>query len=470
MAKGSFSDSDRVGFQQRSVLEFEVQQQVQKLLQGSQKLNVIRPCKKQDGISIYYELAQKNYISSFQEKLNQGAKYVQFIPASGAASRMFKTLYGKLSSKTQTILIRQWQEFPFSNQMVQYLSNVDISPEEIAKSIMDEKEGLGLPHIPKGCVPFHAYPDGDCRTSFEEHAIEWNACSSGNGSLVFTIQNDFRAQIEALLSPFSMDWSLDVQHPATDTIAWDLTQNDLLRDEDGALVWRPGGHGALLKNLNSVEGDLVFLRNIDNVVDESQMSFRNRWQQIMGGRALQLAEERDAIVRGLREHLPQAKLRAQAFLRPFLVMKEWPDSFEAMERQVNRPIRVAGVVLNAGQPGGGPFWIRSEDGHVRPGIAEAAELPDGMMTLGTHFNPVDMACVTRNAEGHRFDLTDFADANSFFTAEKTSGSKPIRILERPGLWNGGMAGWLTEFVEIPSHLFAPVKTLFDLLDRRPLKV
>ena len=469
MTKGRFTKADRVGFEQRSVLENEVQQQLQKLIQGSQKLNAIRPCKIEDGISLYNENDKNIYIKYFHLRLKLRARYTQFIPASGAASRMFKPLYQNLDSKTKTILKQHWQEFPFSKEMIKFLPYENIKPEEIAKSITDENGGLGLPHIPKGCVPFHAYPDGDCRSSFEEHAIEWNACSSGKGSLVFTIQNAFRAQVEALLTPFSMDWSLDVQHPATDTIAWDLTQNDLLRDADGTLVWRPGGHGALLKNLNSVAADLVFLRNIDNVVDESQMSFRNRWQQIMGGRALQLADERDEIVRELREQIPQAKLRARAFLSPFLVMKELPDSFEAWEHQVNRPIRVAGVVLNAGQPGGGPFWIKGEDGHVRPGIAESGELHDGMMTSGTHFNPVDMACVMRNSEGHPFDLTDFADASSFFTAEKTLGSKPIRILERPGLWNGGMSGWLTEFVEIPSQLFAPVKSLFDLLDRRPVK-
>jgi hypothetical protein len=263
-----------------------------------------------------------------------------------------------------------------------------------------------------------------------------------------------------------MDIHYQTQHPSTDLLAWDLEQDGILRDE-GRLVWRPGGHGALLKNLEEVGGDLVFIRNIDNVVDERRMTQRARWQSMLGGRALTLKEERDSILRALRKGEAGAGNRALEFLASFIEFKTLPDSAEEIERHLDRPIRVAGMVVNSGQPGGGPFWIADANGHLRPGIAESAELEPGLMASGTHFNPVDMACILTDADGLPHRLSDFADANAFFTAEKTYGARPIRILEHPGLWNGGMAGWLTEFVEVPSEIFAPVKTVFDLLDRNP---
>lgn len=465
--KEMFSQRDLAVFAEREIPREEVDAQVERLHAGGRKIRAIRACVLGDGVSKLDENEVENFSHKFQESLKLRGVCSQFIPASGAASRMFKSLLSKLTSEHQTILESQWRQFPFAAQMEQKWPGKISEINEIVEAILDEETGLGLSSKPKGCVPFHAYEGEEVRTAFEEHAIEWRACSEGKGGLVFTIQNQFRAEIEVLLAHAQVQVVLEEQHASTDTIAWDLEAGALLRDEAGDLVWRPGGHGALLKNLGDVDAGLVFVRNIDNVVDEAGMTLRRRWQQALGGLALTMKDERDEVLAALRREDDGAVEAARAFLRDLVVFDQEPDMLQAWIQAVDRPIRVAGMVPNVGQPGGGPFWIADEDGHLRPGIAEKAELADGLMESGTHFNPVELACIMVDAFGSRYDLNEFADHSAFFTGEKTHGAKPIRILERPGLWNGGMAGWLTRFVEIPTETFAPVKTVFDLLDRRP---
>lgn len=465
--KEKFSQRDVEVFTYREMTRDEVEVQVEKLLSGGRKIDAVRPCTPGSGISQLNELEVEKFRKLFQESLNQTASVKQFVPASGAASRMFKSLLSGLTSDEESILLNGWQNFPFSQQMVPNMSNPNSVLDEIIRAIIDPEAGLGLAGKPKGCVPFHLYEDGEVRTAFEEHLFEWEACCGGKGGLVFTIQNQFSSEVEALLQRAQVPIELEEQHVSTDTVAWNLETGGLMRDANGDLVWRPGGHGALLKNLGEVDGELVFVRNIDNVVDESGMGLRRRWQQALGGLALSLRQERDGVVAALRRGNDGAVEEARSFLRGLVDFAQEPDSMDAWIQAVDRPIRVAGMVPNAGQPGGGPFWIADDVGNLRPGIAEKAELGDGLMESGTHFNPVELACVLVDALGQRFDLSDFADHSAFFTAEKTHGATPIRILERPGLWNGGMAGWLTQFVEIPAETFAPVKTVFDLLDRRP---
>lgn len=467
MMKEQFSQRDLAGFDRRQVTREEVEVQAERLTSGSQKVAAQGACTPRNGISIWNDKDVEILAFRFQENLNQDVASSQFVPASGAASRMFKALVGELDETTQTILATRWGSFPFADQMRDLWGGKFSSSNEIARAIVDEQEGLGLAKLPKGCVPFHAYSAQEVRTPFEEHAVEWARCGEGKGTLVFTIQNRFRAQIETLLAAAEVNLRLEEQHPSTDTIAWDLTRGAVLRDADGELVWRPGGHGALLKNLGEVPGDVVFVRNIDNVVDEVGMVLRNRWQRALGGAALELQAARDQVVHALRRGEEGAVAAARAFCEGLVQFQEEPKSRQAWEDAIHRPIRVAGMVPNVGQPGGGPFWIADGNGHLRPGIAESAELAEGLMEQGTHFNPVDMACVMVDADGQRMALDRFADQGAFFTADKTHGVTPIRILERPGLWNGGMAGWLTKFVEVPAETFAPVKTVFDLLERQP---
>lgn len=467
MMKEKFSKRDLEVFAQREIPREEVEGQVRRLHQGGRKVLAKRACVPSDGISVLNEKELELYVLKFQKTLNIGSSLSQFIPASGAASRMFKALLTKLSSEQETILKEAWRNFPFAAEMQEILPTKVSIIDEIVEAIVSVERGLGLPSKPKGCVPFHAYEDQEVRTAFEEHVVEWSECCGGKGGLVFTIQNDFRDDIEKLLAKASLPIFLEEQHGSTDTIAWDLEKGALLRDAAGDLVWRPGGHGALLKNLGEVDADLVFVRNIDNVVDEAGMAVRRRWQQALGGLALAMREERDEVLVALGRGEGEAVERARRFLHGLVIFDQEPETLEGWKRAIDRPIRVAGMVPNAGQPGGGPFWIADAEGDLRPGIAEKAELADGLMESGTHFNPVELACIMVDASGKRYDLNDYADHTAFFTAEKTHGATPIRILERPGLWNGGMAGWLTRFVEIPAEIFAPVKTVFDLLNRRP---
>lgn len=466
MKNYKFSKEDIQEMNLRGISEVEVDEQLQRLIRGSVKVHALKSCRVENGIGKILEDDFGNFAAMFQNCLNNGVRVAQLVPASGAASRMFKGLDINVEKGIRTVLEKSWSQFPFSPNLKKRGVNTNSSWNEIARVILDETSGLGLAKLPKGLVPFHRYSDGEIRTAFQEHAAEWHCVTGGAGRLCFTVPVSQQVKIEEHLADQQMDIHYQTQHPSTDLLAWDLEQDGILRDE-GRLVWRPGGHGALLKNLEEVGGDLVFIRNIDNVVDERRMTQRARWQSMLGGRALTLKEERDSILRALRKGEAGAGNRALEFLASFIEFKTLPDSAEEIERHLDRPIRVAGMVVNSGQPGGGPFWIADANGHLRPGIAESAELEPGLMASGTHFNPVDMACILTDADGLPHRLSDFADANAFFTAEKTYGARPIRILEHPGLWNGGMAGWLTEFVEVPSEIFAPVKTVFDLLDRNP---
>lgn len=466
MKNYKFSEEDLKEMNLRGVSEAEIHDHLENLVRGSVKVGAEKSCIVDDGILRMLEKDAEKFNASFQKYLNSDYQISQLVPASGAASRMFKALAQKLDHKSETILKLSWRDFPFAARLEEKGVKTNSSSSEIAKCIVDEGSGLGLSKLPKGLVPFHRYSDGEIRTAFQEHAAEWRCLAGGTGRLSFTVPAPFEEQIEAHLADQKLDIHFTTQHPSTDLLAWDLERDEILREE-GRLVWRPGGHGALLKNLAEVGGDLVFIRNIDNVVDEQRMDLRARWQSILGGRALALKEERDAILKAMRNGETGAENRALDFLASFVKFRKLPESGKEIVRQLDRPIRVAGMVVNSGQPGGGPFWIADADGHLRPGIAESAELEPGLMASGTHFNPVDMACILTDADGRPHALNEFADTNAFFTAEKTHGARPIRILEHPGLWNGGMAGWLTEFVEVPSEIFAPVKTVFDLLDRNP---
>lgn len=466
MENYKFSAADIREMNSRGISEGTAGQQIDSLIRGSLKVKAQMPCIVSDGISDLSEIENQKFLTKFQEILNTGAIVSQLIPASGAASRMFKSLLSSVDKKVEMVLSERWRSFPFSEEIQSQGINENSGINEIIEAIVGDRTGLGLQNLPKGLVPFHRYSDGEIRTAFQEHAAEWRSLAGGQGQLCFTVPVAHEDNIAAHLADQTLNIAYTTQYPATDMLAWDLVRDEVLR-ENGHLVWRPGGHGALLRNLEEVGGDLVFIRNIDNVVDESGMGLRNRWQSVLGGRAWALKQQRDDILKALRNDESGAADRAREFLSPFVQFGTMPDSVGEWERQLDRPIRVAGMVANSGQPGGGPFWIEDAEGHLRPGIAESAELEPGLMESGTHFNPVELACILTDAEGKPYRLKDFADSTAFFTAEKTHGARPIRILEHPGLWNGGMAGWLTEFVEVPSEIFAPVKTVFDLLDRKP---
>lgn len=344
-------------------------------------------------------------------------------------------------------------------------------------------DGLDFAALPKGLIPFHLTAEGGV-TPFEEHLIDatfYTRDGEGVCRLHVTVPPAFEARFRELLERvrpaletaygvrFQVDFSS--QHPATDTLAVDLDDQPF-RDEAGRLLFRPGGHGALLRNLQETGGDLVFVRNIDNVVPASRKPETVAWRRLLAGFLVALQQRAFAHLARLESDPGAGTVLADAerFVRQELgsPLPEAPSA-EALRQRLDRPLRVCGVVRNQGQPGGGPFWVESADGEVSPQIVEASQIDTGnpaqreQLAAATHFNPVDLVCALRGREGTPYELERFVDPATVFIAQKSYAGRPLKALERPGLWNGAMAGWNTVFVEIPDSTFAPVKTVLDLL-------
>lgn len=448
----NWTEQDRAAFASRGWALDEVEAQVAQLKGGHRERQVEGACTVGRGVSRWADRERQERTEFAQQRIGEGHSVAGFVPASGAATRMFKDLHAPMKPEVAERLAATWQRLPFAERL-----RDAGGAEGLADQILN---GLQLHHLPKGHVPFFAQPGGESLTAFDAHREEWRLF--GGADLVFTVPVAFRAALPERYRPWEgVQW--DVQHPETDTLAWDAGAQAPARTPDGALLFRPGGHGALLSNLNALTTDAAVVRNIDNVVPPAAMPARNAWRSALVGAAWHLAEEREALWSRLQRGEADADAAAWQWLSAFVQGAAMPRTLDQWHYHLNRPIRVAGVVPNAGQPGGGPFWVADSDGFFRPGIAEAAELPEGAVASGTHFNPVDLALHFRGLDGAHLHLPDFADPTAYFTAEKVVDGKPLRILERPGLWNGGMAGWLTRFVELPAEVFAPVKTVFDLV-------
>lgn len=454
---------DAVDFEGRGWAVDEANAQLAQLESGGVAVTVDRPCVAGDGIQILTDENRSAAAKAGRILLEQSGACVNFVPASGAASRMFAALKGDWNPALQKKLQERILEFPFwsacQRQALEALPLTERVTEGIRWMLDPESGWSGLP---KGLIPFHRYEDGSMRSSFEEHVAEWTMLA-GDAPMHFTIPARFVERIEALWKG-KEHISSSVQLPMTDTLAWDVESNQIARHESGTLLFRPGGHGALLSNLNALPGAFVTIRNVDNVVPRHRMPFRNAEQRILLGQCAMLATERDALLEQAEPDSEMWKTAAANWLKGFDEHAGEITDGTVLLHQLNRPIRVAGMVVNEGAPGGGPFWIRQSDGRVTPSIVEGSELPEGGLSGGTHFNPVDLVCNVRRRDGFRYDLMSFAQTDRFYTGQKDWEGRKLRILERPGLWNGGMDGWLTRFVEVPAETFFPVKTVMDLLD------
>lgn len=446
--------------------EGELDWQWSKLQSNSQPIQAVEPCTIGNlGIFRLTEVQRKRALELFFQAAEQPQKWLRFVPASGAASRMFSGLKPPRQQVVEQILMEQGHAFPFwSAHQRNHLLAIEPSerPSAIEGWIMDEKEGWS--HLPKGLIPFHQYEDGRQQTSFEEHVEEWSRCIE-NGHIHFTVPASFQSMIEQKCRTKENEWiQTSVQLPSTNMVAWDFEKNELARENSGELLLRPGGHGALLENLNQIAAAFVSIKNIDNVVPEHRMEMRNLESRILMGEAVRLTRERNELILDLKSNGSLGLERALDWLETFdRHVRRRCNEPEACLHLLDRPIRVAGMVPNSGEPGGGPFWVLHADGSLMPGIVEGVELPESLRGQGTHFNPVDLVCSLHNPHGEPYDLNGFADSEATFTSEKQWNGRAIRILERPGLWNGGMAFWLTRFVEVPAETFAPVKSALDLL-------
>lgn len=481
-------DLDRLWAEGRDLTEIE--DQLRFFSDPPPPARLLRPCTAGDGVRVLTEVEQEAALADWEEAAAAG-RFSKFVPASGAASRMFQALLAfsrALESEPGPDVVRFLQNrelFAFSAALTEALARTGLSadePRSVVTALLSP-EGLGYEETPKGLVLFHLGPDGP-RTAFEEHLIEGarTVCLAGGRCRIhFTVgaenEADFRraaANALPVLEPklgVKFDLGFSIQHPSTDTVAVDL-ENQPFRLEDGSILFRPGGHGALLKNLEALRGDLVFVKNIDNVLPAERSQNVVRWKRILGGLLAGLQKQVFALFNSLtagRGDLDEAVDFVRAVFGTRVSGPDGADRRKQALELLARPIRVCGVVRNEGEPGGGPFWVDSPAAGESRQIVESSQVDakdpaqSSVWKSSTHFNPVDLVCGLRGPDGRPFSLSGFVDPDAVFISRKSHAGRELKALERPGLWNGAMARWNTVFVEVPLETFAPVKTVFDLL-------
>lgn len=448
---------------------------------------------------------RENYMAAWNGYVSKGKKVVKFVPASGAASRMFKDLFSfargendRPNSDFEKLFFDRIHDFAFFgdlNAACKKIYGKDIDTlksskqyKAIALALLNDS-GLGYGKLPKGLLKFHSYPEG-ARTPAEEQMVEGTLYAKNSDNSVnvhFTVSPEHRALFENLVKEKAgnigkqhnakMCVSFSEQKSSTDTVAV-TPDNRPFRTDDGSLLFRPGGHGALIENLNDLDADIVFVKNIDNVVPDRLKADTAEWKQVLAGVLVSLQQQVFAYLQQLESgNYTMEELREMLqFLQKKLCCKNPETKFLEdtelaiyLEKKLNRPMRVCGMVKNVGEPGGGPFLAYNPDGTISLQILESSQIdlndPEkkAMFEQGTHFNPVDLVCAIKDYKGKKFHLPDFVDKATGFISHKSKDGKELKALELPGLWNGAMSNWNTVFVEVPLSTFNPVKTVNDLL-------
>lgn len=502
-----FTPADLQQLEDRGIAEAEARRQLAIMAAPPRYLHLMRPCTAGDGIEqlSHERLVRLAVTHSMTTSSHESSV---FVPASGAASRMFKELLAELAigealmptevraraaagnhdARCLVEFIEGLPKFAFTNALEKSLAQQGQDLESLRRNgpwrtllvTLLDTPGLGYAHSPKGLLAFHL-EHGQVRTAFIEHLREAARCvrdGQGMAQLHFTVSPEHRAGFATLLAmeapsleaelEADFDVEFSEQHPASDTLAGDPT-GGAFRDDDGRLVFRPAGHGALLRNLQETQGDLVFIKNIDNVAVSRLKDETFRWCAALLGLVAQLQGEVHALAAALEAGRPDAAQRATAFLEQRFGEQLPPGDATALLAALDRPLRVAGMVPNTGEPGGGPFWVRGADGSVTRQIVESAEVDPASLQQqaiarqATHFNPVFLACALRDRKRHAHHLERFVEPSAVILARKSHGGRELVALERPGLWNGAMARWNTLFVEVPITVFNPVKSVLDLL-------
>lgn len=450
--------------------------QLKNFREGFPFLPVTRAASCGDGIRVL-DAAGIEQAAARYDRAKESLRVVKFVPASGAATRMFKDLFEFVREGRRTAVVGELlanrRRFAFWPELRTIIGD-DADELRTVENIV--AEGLRYGETPKGLVSFHRYGD-EVRKAVEEHLVEGAqyAAAGGEVKIHFTVSPEHLTRFEALLaekipgyeSRFEVKYriSFSVQDPSTDTLAVnpDCTP---FRRADGRLLFRPAGHGALIGNLGKIDADIVFVKNIDNVTTDARRGDTVLYKKALAGVLLALQERIFEYLMAL--EVPGAELEPiAAFIENELCVKLPKDYGTALLRQVlDRPIRVCGMVRNEGEPGGGPFWVAGADGLETLQIAESNQIaPEKreLMRSATHFNPVDLVCSFRTSKGGRFDLQEFVDPATGFISRKSDGGRELLAQELPGLWNGAMARWNTVFVEVPITTFSPVKVVTDLL-------
>ena len=471
-----FTHEDLQQITQHGLTQAQVEQQINNFRQGFPFLPVVRAASVGDGVLALDEQALDAAVARYDE-VAASLKVVKFVPASGAATRMFKELFEYVNDDKRTAgidrLLENIEHFAFWPELSEHIMP-DSPDEEIVELII--KGGLNYGSKPKGLVTFHSYPDG-ARKAVEEHLVE-GALYARSGDEVyihFTVSAEHKDGFLEVLGAsqplfeerFGVKYniSFSVQKPSTDTIAVN-PDNTPFRTDEGKLLFRPAGHGALIENLNDIDADIIFVKNIDNVTTDERRGDTVKYKKALAGLLLELQEQAFEYLKVL--EVGGADLEPIAnFVEERLCVKLPEDYNTALLKAVlNRPIRVCGVVRNQGEPGGGPFWVDGGDGTESLQIAESSQIaPEDMhlMQSATHFNPVDLVCGVKDSRSNKFDLTQYTDPSTGFISSKSSGGRDLRAQELPGLWNGAMANWNTVLVEVPITTFSPVKVVQDLL-------
>ena len=496
------TEKDVAQLSERNIAENQVMQQVAQLKRGTKYVQLMRSATIDDGI-LRLDEEQVNMMTAVFDADKEFYQFTKFVPASGAASRMFKDLFTFVETAEETkfteIFFAHIQSFAFFsdlNQAVKRLYGVDLNTMlqqgrkvDIVKALL-EPEGLAYGKLPKALLKFHHYADFE-RLALEEHLVEaakYATDNEGVAKLHFTVSPEheapFKASINSLKDSYEQkygvryDISFSCQKPSTDTVAIDAN-GELFREQDGKLLFRPGGHGALIENLNDLGEEIVFIKNIDNIVPETKAETTILYKKVLAGLLLHLQQQTFEYLElldsgfAIEEELEEITCFAQNEL--MIDIPDFVKDYTSIEKidylydKLNRPMRICGMVKNEGEPGGGPFWVKNDDDDVSLQIIESSQIDhenaqqEAIFRASTHFNPVDLVCGCWNYKGEAFNLTDYVDPNTGFISNKSKDGRELRALELPGLWNGAMADWITVFVEVPIETFNPVKTVNDLL-------
>ncbi|MBD0830976.1 DUF4301 family protein [Aestuariibaculum sp. TT11] len=502
-----FTDKDVKQIENLGLTTEAVKAQVERIKSGMDYAKLEEAATVGNGILRFNKVEIEKYVKLYEKACNQ-LNIVKFVPASGAATRMFKFVYQFLKEyhddeerlghylkthKNFWVFVNGLEKLPFFELVKNEIPNFQNLPIEerytaFVKTMLN-KSGLNFGQYPKGLLPFHNYKL-EVLTAFHEHLLEatFYASTNNTAKLHFTISEEhtehFKSELEKIKPTLEtqtnteFEVTFSYQNKSTNTIAL-KTNNEPYRTPNGNLVFRPAGHGALLDNLNNVKSDIIFIKNVDNIVVQEQNKLQSDYKKLLAGILLDAQGKTFNYLKVLEnEQLSEQKLLEIAmFLTHRMNVKLHADfdDFDLNRKasylfnKLNRPIRVCGMVKNEGEPGGGPFWVKHKDGETSLQIIEFAQInvedksQKAIVKHATHFNPTDLVCGTKDFKGNPFNLHNYVDHNATFITIKSQDGTEIKALELPGLWNGSMADWNTIFVEVPVSTFNPVKTVIDLL-------
>ncbi|MCQ2315195.1 MAG: DUF4301 family protein [Bacteroidales bacterium] len=514
----ALSSADKQQLESRGITVEQVENQLNQFKKGFAYSDLIAPATIGNGIVKFSEEEIKELVKQFDED-KQYYDILKFVPASGAASRMFKNLYSfveeykgkevpsnflkreKIKPDSAENFFIGIHDFAFFNDLKNNLQEKGKDIEkmlrdnelvEIAEALLNS-DGMNYGNLPKALLKFHKYGD-TARLAMEEHlveAAEYSTCDDEKGKVAqlhFTVSQEhldiFMKVVEYVLPKYEKMFgirykiSFSIQKPSTDTIAADMN-NEPFRDKNGNLVFRPGGHGALIQNLNDLHKEIIFIKNIDNVVPDKLKPMTFEYKKVLGGYLFRLQQKQfeylemldsgDVTNDELDEITAFAKDKLLIDIPDYYSTYNEIEKIDFLYNKLNRPMRICGMVKNEGEPGGGPYFTRNSNDEISLQVVESSQIDhnnekqEAMFRSSTHFNPVDLVCATQDFKGNPFDLDNYVDPETGFISLKSKDGKDLKAMELPGLWNGAMADWITIFVEVPVATFNPVKTVNDLL-------